>query len=241
MGGVKFNITEYQAFRGVDCSTSPAVISDEHASDLLNMFVGEDGVMQKRPGWRVLKQFDDNINGIHYVPFSPGNGTLFIHAGTSLYSVPMTTSWRHITDEDTPYFKTVTDLPTMEDVQFIRDYVAEGIEGVQPWQVRNMDINGDGVVTEEDAQMLEDYVVNIGQATGNGVLASAYKKVKDADGDDLVLQNTRSTSFTHEGCLYLLDGEKYYRIYPKYATLENLLDITTLYDGLIKADGTYDD
>lgn len=51
------NVKTYQEFRGVDYSASPAVISDEHASDMLNMYIGEDGVMQKRPGWHILKTF----------------------------------------------------------------------------------------------------------------------------------------------------------------------------------------
>jgi hypothetical protein len=234
------NVKNYQAFRGVDYSTSPAVISEERASDLLNMYVGEDGVMQKRPGWRVLRQFNDGINGIHHIQFSPGNGTLFIHSGTELWYVLMSKSWRHITGEDTPYFKTINDLPTLEDVQMIRDYVEKGMDGVQPWQVKNMDINGDGRVTLEDAQILYDYIVNLAQASSNGVLASAYKKVQN-NGSDLELQNTKSTSFTHDGQLYILDGEKYVKISPEYATVTNLLDTSTLYDGVIQADGTLDD
>ena len=51
------NVKTYQAFRGVDYSASPAVISDEHASDMLNMYIGSDGVMQKRPGWHILNTF----------------------------------------------------------------------------------------------------------------------------------------------------------------------------------------
>ena len=240
MAGVKFHITDYQAFRGVDCSTSPAIISDEHASDLLNMFVGADGVIQKRPGWRILHQFDDGINGIHYLPLSPGNGTLFIHVGTKLYRVLMTTAWRHFTGEDTPYFKTITDIPTMDDVQMIRDYVTQGIEGIEPWQVKNMDINGDGLVTMEDAQVLFDFISNLAGTTSNGVLSSSYEtiKLKDSD-DDLELANTKSVSLTHEGKLYILDGSKYYVVEPEYASITNLLNTTTLYEGVIQQDGSY--
>ena len=238
---VKQYTTLYQAFRGVDYSTSPAVISEERASDILNMFVGEDGVMQKRPGWRILHQFEDGINGIHYIQLSPGYGTLFIHAGTKLYSVLMAQQWSHVIDEDTPYFKTIVDLPTMQDVEMIRDYVENGMEGIQPWQIKNMDIDGDGRVTLDDAKMLEDYIVNVAQASSNGVLSSAYKLVKDSEGNDLTLQNTKSTSFTHDGALYILDGEKYIRVRPDYAGTTNLCDVSTLYNGVIQSDGTYED
>lgn len=51
------DVKTYQNIRGVDYSASPAVISEEHASDMLNMYIGEDGIMQKRPGWHILKTF----------------------------------------------------------------------------------------------------------------------------------------------------------------------------------------
>lgn len=53
------DIKTYQEFRGADYSASPAVIPDVHASDMLNMYIGSDGVMQKRPGWHILKTFEN--------------------------------------------------------------------------------------------------------------------------------------------------------------------------------------
>lgn len=254
--GVSYNemkgwrTSTYETFRGVDLSASPSVISEDHASDMLNMYVGNDGVMQKRPGWHVLKSFDAPINGIHYVQFAKGNGTLFVHAGTKLYNVLMTNSWRHVMGEDRPYFQFDGDVPTLDDVRLINDYLDNGVQGLQPWQIRNMDIDGDGRVTKDDAQILHDFIVYLAQTASNGVLDSSYSSVKvgiRADGhitptaNDLELQNTRSASFAHDGNLYLLDGKKYYRIVPQHATVENLLNVSTLYDGVIKADGTYDD
>lgn len=249
------NIKTYQTFRGVDYSASPSVISEEHASDLLNMYVGADGVMQKRPGWHILKTFAEDdanlpINGIHFMKFATGNGTLFVHAGTHVWAVLMASKWRHIRGEDVPYFQYSGDVPTMEDVQMIRDYVSSGIQGLQEWQVRNMDINGDGRVTEDDAQILSDFIINLAQTASNGVLDSSYTKVKlgtRSDGhitptaNDLELKNTRSVAFEHDGMLYVLDGNKYYRIVPQYAETTNLLDTSTVYDGLILSDGTFDD
>lgn len=79
------NVKMYGTFRGVDYSASPAVISDDHASDMLNMYVGEDGVMQKRPGWRVLRQFENySVNGIFYIQTGD---TLyaFFHVGQKIF------------------------------------------------------------------------------------------------------------------------------------------------------------
>ena len=236
----------YSEFRGVDLSASPAVISEEHASDLLNMYIGADGVLQKRPGWHILKTFqvspDDPtrlpINGIHYISFAPGNGMLFIHAGTRLYSVLMANGWRHVSGEDRPYFEYEGDVPTLDDVRMIEDYVAGSLSGLEAWQVKNMDINGDGRVTKEDAKILNDYIVNVAHPASNGVLSTSYILVKKKNGSTLTLTNTRSVAFEHDGNLYLLDGSNYYKISPKYAGVENLLDTSTQYNGVIQADGT---
>lgn len=244
------NVKTYQTFRGVDYSASPAVISEEHASDLLNMYIGEDGVLQKRPGWHILMTFQESpedptrlpINGIHFIKLSEGNGTLLIHAGTRLYSVLIAKSWRHVTGKDEPYFQYQGDVPTMDDVQIIKDYVTSGIDGIEPWQVKNMDIDGDGRVTLADAKMLEDFVVDMVSSASNGVLQTAYSLVKDASGNALVLQNSKSVSFVHDGKLYLLDGKKYYVIKPVYGGTTNLLNLSTfIYDGLIKQDGEYEE
>ena len=243
---VNTEVKRYQEFRGVDYSASPAVISDAHASDMLNMYIGEDGILQKRPGWHILKTFQVSpndptrlpINGIHYISFAPGNGTLFIHAGTRLYSVLMATSWRHVTGEDRPYFQYDGDVPTLDDVRLIEDYIAGNVTELESWQTKNMDINGDGKVTEEDAKILNDYIVNVAHPASNGVLSTSYTLVKDENGSPLELANTRSVAFEHEGNLYLLDGKKYYKIAPHYAGAENLLDTSTQYSGVIQADGT---
>lgn len=240
------DVKTYQTFRGVDYSASPAVISEEHASDMLNMYIGADGVLQKRPGWHILKTFqaedsDDTrlpVNGIHYVSFAPGNGMLFIHAGIYLFSVLMATSWRHVTGEDRPYFQYEGDVPTLDDVRLIEDYVAGNLSGLEAWQVKNMDINGDGRVTKEDAKILNDYIVNVAHPASNGVLSKSYTIVKKKDGSVLHLANTRSVAFEHDGNLYLLDGSNYYKISPNYAGVENLLDTSTQYNGVIQADGT---
>lgn len=244
------DVKTYQAFRGVDYSASPAVISERHASDLMNMYIGEDGVLQKRPGWHILKTFQASstdltrlpINGIHFIKLSEGNGTLLIHAGTRLYSVLIAKSWRHVQGKDEPYFQYQGDVPTMEDVQLIRDYVTSGVDGIEPWQVKNMDIDGDGRVTLADAKLLEDFVADAVSTASNGVLPTSYSRVLKENGSALELQNTKTVSFVHDGKLYLLDGIKYYVIAPQYGGTSNLLDISSFtHNGVIQQDGTYED
>lgn len=217
-------VKNYQAFRGVDYSASPAVISDDHASDLLNMYIGSDGVMQKRPGWRILRTFQVSendptrlpINGIHFIKFAKGNGVVFVHAGTRLYSMMYTPDLRHIdiVNGDVPFYRTADDVPTAVIASNIMRYV-DGIDtDVAEWQIKNMDINGDGKVTKDDASLLLSYIVGMGADASNGVLPASYKLVTNTDGTTLELANMRSVSFEHDGKLYLLDGANYICIKP---------------------------
>ena len=220
MAKVKFYTKNYQAFRGVDYSTSPAVISDSRASDLLNMYVGEDGIMQKRPGWHIVNDFEAPINGIHYMHHAQGYGILFVHAGTKLYAASFRPRLRHFdaASGDVPYFRYSGDKPSATSASFILRYVA-GVENAEEWQVRNMDINGDGIVNDEDANAILRMMVGIDLYPGyNGVLSTDYTTVKNASNNDFVLANAKSVSFVHEDKLYILDGSGYYVIEPTYSS-----------------------
>lgn len=225
------NVKTYQEFRGVDYSASPAVISEEHAQDLLNMYIGEDGILQKRPGWHILKTFqvgpDDPtrlpIHGIHFMRYAKGNGVLFIHAGTRLYGTMFAPGLRHIVDRghdrgdpgDVPFFKYEGDVPTTADANLILRHLAGYNDGLDAWQYTNMDVNGDGLITEEDANLLMQTIVGLGATASNGVLSTSYMLVLDSASSPLVMSQQRSVSFEHDGLLYILDGEHYYVIKPQ--------------------------
>lgn len=214
------NIKTYQTFRGVDYSASPSVISEEHASDLLNMYVGEDGVMQKRPGWHVMHDFGDQINGIHYLHYM-GYGILFIHAGTKLYGVTFRPHLKHFGDDagNVPFYRFPGDKPNASHASYILRYTV-GLVHPEAWELENMDVNGDGKVDENDADAILRMLVGMEPfaTDGNGVLSSDYKVVKDEDGNDMELANEKSVSFVHEDKLYLLDGNGYYVIKPTYSS-----------------------
>ena len=224
----EMNFKAYQAFRGVDYSASPAAISDDHASDMLNMYVGEDGVMQKRPGWRVLKDFGDRINGIHYLRFRETYGYLFVHVGNKLYMADFRKEWRNfqypsvgdvaILDVDT------TEHPefsfTASAAAFINRYVAGIVTDadLERWQVKNMDLNGDGVVSTEDAIAVLRYVVGLESMPDGkyGALSTSWTRVKKPNGSAFTLNNRRSLMFDHDDKLYIIDGGEYYVVAPKY-------------------------
>ena len=222
----------YQAFRGVDYSASPAVISDDHASDMLNMYVGDDGVMQKRPGWHIVKDFEAPINGIHYLHRGGATGIMFVHAGTKLYGAQFVTNWRHFDAEsgDVPFFRNNNDGPTPSDASFILRYIA-GLVTVEPWQARNMDLDGNGVVNEEDAYAILRMLVGLQPfPIGAGVMANSFVTVKNESSTDFALANRQSVSFVHEDKLYILDGSGYYVIEPTYST-ENGIRYISAYVG----------
>lgn len=224
----------YQTFRGVDYSASPSVISEVHASDMLNMYIGSDGVLQKRPGWHILKTFQVSptdatrlpINGLHFMQFAKGNGYMFIHAGTRLYAAMFAPGLRHILDRgndrndpgDVPYFKYDGDIPTAADAALINRYLAGYNDGLADWQIKNMDVDGDGRVTADDAQMLLSMIVDLAPYASNLVLSSSYELVLDSNSAQLQMAPQKSVSFEHDGNLYILDGVHYYRIKPKYST-----------------------
>ena len=265
----KPNVTTYQEFRGVDYSASPAVISEVHAQDMLNMYIGEDGVLQKRPGWHILNTFLNvvefssadtyavgdyvkysnkfykcttehtgawdasdfeeavpprlPINGIHYISYGVNIGYLFIHAGTRLYGVMFTPGLRHIVNRDNdpgdvPFYKYDGDVPTPVDAVNIVRYVEGYNDGWDDWQVKNMDVDGDGKITNKDASVLLNLIVGLSVNASNGVLASSYFLVPDENGAMLEMSAQRSVSFTHEGKLYILDGDHYYVVEPQYAS-----------------------
>ena len=249
MAKVKLKTALYSAFRGVDYSASPAVISDDHAADMLNMYVGEDGVMQKRPGWHVLKDFGVPINGIHYMQYPSGYMNMFVHAGTKLYVVDFRPAWRNFQWEelgDVPMADIVSEHPiNSSSSAFIRRYVA-GLQSAQPWQVKNMDLNFDGVVDNRDAQMILKYVVgyDIGLPVGHyGMLPTDYTVIKYGNNDAFDLANVKSLMFDHEDKLYIIDGVNYYCIEPIYGTQNEIQKFkASVVDGYIPAtaiDGYY--
>ena len=216
------NTKMYQTFRGVDYSASPAVISDDHAADMLNMYVGEDGVMQKRPGWHVLKDFGAPINGIHYMQYPSGYMNMFVHAGTKLYVVDFRPAWRNFQYPEYGDIEIAGSeiILTSSSANYINRYVG-GQQSALPWQVKNMDVNFDGVVDKRDAEMILKYVVgyDLGLPAGHyGMLPTDYTVIKYGNNTAFDLANVKSLMFDHEDKLYIADGVNYYCIEPVYGS-----------------------
>jgi hypothetical protein len=221
------NVKTYQTFRGVDYSASPAVISEEHASDILNMYNGADGTMQKRPGWHILKSFgaSNPINGIHYIKFKNGRGAVVVHAGTKLYWTQFCKPWRNFWDSS------VGDVPaedaaniTAAAATLIMQYI-QGINtsGVARWELRNMDLDGDGVVTYADAQCVLRKVVGHDNVVNSEIEPNAtYTEISS-----ITMANAKSVSFEHDGKLYLLDGEHYIVLTANFSTTTVTIGGTT--------------
>lgn len=75
----------YGGFRGCDFTTDQMEISDSRSPDCINMVSDDAGLLQKRVGWRILHNFDDRINGLHYVHLNGMQGpVIIVHHGKSL-------------------------------------------------------------------------------------------------------------------------------------------------------------
>jgi len=83
--GTTIRTKKYERFRGVDFSTDPALVDDARSPWAPNMVADNGGMPEKRPGWRIVKQFESvAVNGIFNVEFD-GVKHLIAHVGTKLY------------------------------------------------------------------------------------------------------------------------------------------------------------
>jgi len=106
----KLRSKAYSYFRGCDFTTDPAEIDDSRSPDALNLIADDAGFPQKRVGWRVLSQFSDKINGLHYAHFAGTDPAIIVHAGKSLNAYNLETgsvtqiSANFMTDHDSVAF-----------------------------------------------------------------------------------------------------------------------------------------
>lgn len=210
----------YSRFRGVDYSTDATNIDDSRAADMLNLVADEAGFPSKRLGWRVLADLrasDGNqyqVNGLHYMKFHKGAGVFLLHVGTKLYAIPHIAHMRNVLPDgihmDCEY--SASFLPTQAHVAWLQGYLAGNSAATYEWQVSNADLNGDGIIDEEDVKLLQ-YMVDTGVTADKE--GTTYEVVANN------LANAPSCSFEHDGNLYLLDGTDYYMIERMEADTES--------------------
>ena len=82
----------YNQFKGVDYSTDPSRVDDNHSPDAENLISDMAGFPEKRVGWRVLWPMSGNVNGLYYVVFASGQAFHLAHVGTKLYTWGDTTA-----------------------------------------------------------------------------------------------------------------------------------------------------
>ena len=83
IANVKAETTTYGKFKGADFSTDPSQVDESRSPWPLNLIADEGGFPEKRLGWRTLKSFDGQINGI-YTLVSDKKVWFVIHHGTSI-------------------------------------------------------------------------------------------------------------------------------------------------------------
>lgn len=75
----------YPCTGGVDLSVDPALVDRSRSPWMPNLYPGEEGVLQKRPGWRLLYQLEGPVLGL-YRGFLPEGPVFLAHAGAKLYA-----------------------------------------------------------------------------------------------------------------------------------------------------------
>ena len=84
--GVSISTTTYSEFRGADFTTDPSLVEKYRSPLCTNIIADAGGMPEKRPGWRVLHEMGDTINGLHRGSWGGADEVLFVHAGTKLYT-----------------------------------------------------------------------------------------------------------------------------------------------------------
>ena len=71
------------AFKGVDLSSAPTMVSQSRASYSVNM-INDNGINHKRPGWDEQYEFDGRINGMYHYA-NGGKKVIIVYAGSKFY------------------------------------------------------------------------------------------------------------------------------------------------------------
>ena len=75
----------YPCTGGVDLSVDPSLVAPHRSPWMPNLYPDEGGILQKRPGWRVLHRLEGPILAL-YRGFLPGGPVFLAHAGTRIYA-----------------------------------------------------------------------------------------------------------------------------------------------------------
>lgn len=91
---------QYINLTGVDFHNEPSRVSLNRSPDALNVYKnyrssGE--CIETRPGWELLGDFNDKINGMYFFEHNEGY-IVIVHSGTSLYK------WNNFPDSDSSNF-----------------------------------------------------------------------------------------------------------------------------------------
>ena len=82
--GVQIRTKKYERFRGIDFTTDPALVDDARSPWAPNMVADMGGMPEKRPGWRTVRTFPGQVNGLFDAVFDD-NVHFLAHVGKSLY------------------------------------------------------------------------------------------------------------------------------------------------------------
>lgn len=108
LGGKSELTLQIDGMRGVDLTNSPLFVDKTRASDMAN-FIMENGVIQKRNGWKEVMQYDAEINGVWQLDATVIEGNnkvvkkhVIMMVGTNFYNVEGFDTETPSCDKDNP-------------------------------------------------------------------------------------------------------------------------------------------
>ena len=76
------SVLTISTFLGADFTNSPAAVSENQSPNCKNMIRDVPGKVRKCMGYKKIAEYDDQINGYHYIR---GEQYGLVHAGTKMY------------------------------------------------------------------------------------------------------------------------------------------------------------
>jgi len=76
--------TKYTPMKGADFTNEPALVDNDRAPICENIIPDHAGYPEKRPGWRMLREYENKIYGLHKYTFG-GVTKMLVHEGTKLW------------------------------------------------------------------------------------------------------------------------------------------------------------
>ena len=167
----------YSDFRGIDLLNPPSLVDIKRSPDCMNVWksysTSESNLIETRPGYKTIAQFDDVINGIYCFTRSK----IIVHSGTKLYKTSLDGSEKEVlyeglNDAESSLYMFDKNLYINDGNNYLK-YDGTTIKQVTedayvPTTTIGRAPNGGGT-TKDDVNVLSDVRINTFRADGTSI------------------------------------------------------------------------